>query len=71
MLVYNNFFYIVNYYGYLYCVYYALRHLKKAKGQIVVISSVSGELGLPLRTGYCASKFAVNGMYAHTLCEKV
>eukprot|EP01132_Coremiostelium_polycephalum_P007411 gene7411-9111_t len=33
------------------------------KPQIAVISSVSGELGLPLRAGYCASKFAVNGFF--------
>eukprot|EP01111_Echinosteliopsis_oligospora_P011665 TRINITY_DN3900_c0_g1_i1.p1 TRINITY_DN3900_c0_g1~~TRINITY_DN3900_c0_g1_i1.p1 ORF type:complete len:266 (-),score=55.79 TRINITY_DN3900_c0_g1_i1:71-868(-) len=53
----------VNYYGYLYCTYFALPHLRQTKGQIIVVSSVSGELGLPLRTGYCASKFAVNGLF--------
>ncbi|KAK5584778.1 hypothetical protein RB653_006395 [Dictyostelium firmibasis] len=33
------------------------------KPQIAVISSISGALGLPLRAGYCASKFAVNGFF--------
>jgi len=53
----------VNFFGYLYCTYFALPYLKQAKRQIIVMSSVSGELGLPLRTGYCASKFAVNGFF--------
>jgi NAD(P)-dependent dehydrogenase (short-subunit alcohol dehydrogenase family) len=51
----------INYLGYIYCTYYALPHLKKSGGQIAVISSLSGELGLPLRTAYCGSKFAVKG----------
>ena len=42
---------------------YAFAHLKKSKGQIVVISSASGEVGIPLRTAYCASKFAVTGFF--------
>jgi len=53
----------VNYFGYAYTTYYALPLLKASQGQIIVLSSVSGELGLPLRTGYCASKFAVNGFF--------
>lgn len=34
-----------------------------SKGQILVISSVSGEVGCPMRTAYCASKFAVTGFF--------
>lgn len=52
-----------NFYGYLYCTYYALPYLKQTKGQVLVISSVSGEIGLPFRTAYCASKFAVTGFF--------
>jgi short-subunit dehydrogenase len=52
-----------NFYGYLYCTYYALPYLKRAKGQVLVISSVSGEIGLPFRTAYCASKFAITGFF--------
>ena len=37
--------------------------MKKQKGQIVVMSSYSGEIGLHFRTAYCASKFAVNGFF--------
>eukprot|EP00916_Digyalum_oweni_P019341 GHVL01032185.1.p1 GENE.GHVL01032185.1~~GHVL01032185.1.p1 ORF type:complete len:266 (+),score=33.70 GHVL01032185.1:22-819(+) len=52
-----------NFFGYVACVKYAWPALKKSKGQIVVISSVSGELGLPHRSAYCASKFAVTGFF--------
>jgi len=53
----------VNYYGYLHCIYYAFPYLvnSKPKGLVVAITSFSGEVGLPYRTGYCASKFAVTG----------
>ena len=53
----------VNYFGYVNCTYYAYPHLKQSKGQIVVLSSISGEIGLPFRTAYCASKFAVTGFF--------
>jgi short-subunit dehydrogenase len=52
-----------NFFGYLYCTKHALPHLKKNKGQIIVISSMSGEIGLPWRTAYCSSKFAVTGFF--------
>lgn len=53
----------VNFFGYLYCTRHAFDHLAKAKGTIIVVSSVSGEMGLPYRTAYCASKFAVTGFF--------
>ncbi|GAM20096.1 hypothetical protein SAMD00019534_032710, partial [Acytostelium subglobosum LB1] len=60
----------INFFGYMYTTYYALPHMisqssgaNATKPQIAVVSSVSGELGLPLRAGYCASKFAVNGFF--------
>eukprot|EP01117_Protostelium_nocturnum_P008048 TRINITY_DN2865_c0_g1_i3.p1 TRINITY_DN2865_c0_g1~~TRINITY_DN2865_c0_g1_i3.p1 ORF type:complete len:312 (-),score=60.10 TRINITY_DN2865_c0_g1_i3:28-837(-) len=53
----------VNYFGYVYPTYYALPFLEKCGGQIGVVCSLSGELGLPYRTGYCASKFAVRGFF--------
>lgn len=48
--------------SYLYCAHAALPYLKRTGGSIVVVGSLSGELGLPLRTAYCASKFAVTGL---------
>lgn len=53
----------INFFGYLYCTKYAYAALKRSKGKIVVVSSVSGEMGLPYRTAYCASKFAVTGFF--------
>jgi len=53
-----------NYFGYVYTTHFALPYLRKSPHpRIVVISSLSGETGVPLRTGYCASKFAVNGFF--------
>jgi short-subunit dehydrogenase len=42
---------------------YALPYLKLTQGQIAVMSSFSGEVGLIFRTAYCASKFAVTGFF--------
>lgn len=51
----------INFYGTVYCTYYALPYLRQTKGTIVGISSIAGYVGLPARTGYSASKFAMNG----------
>jgi dehydrogenase/reductase SDR family protein 7B len=51
----------VNFYGVLYATKYCLQEIIKNKGSIVGISSVAGYRGLPGRTGYSASKFALNG----------
>jgi NAD(P)-dependent dehydrogenase (short-subunit alcohol dehydrogenase family) len=51
----------VNFWGTVYCVKYALPYLQKAHGSIVGVSSVAGLHGLPGRTGYSASKFAMTG----------
>ena len=51
----------VNFWGTVYCTKYALPYLQRAKGSLVGISSVAGLHGLPGRTGYSASKFAMTG----------
>ncbi len=51
----------VNFYGTVFATKFALPYIKKTKGSIVGISSIAGYRGLPVRTGYSASKFAVNG----------
>lgn len=51
----------VNFWGTVYCTKFALPHLIEAKGSIVGIISIAGHVGLPGRTGYSASKFAVRG----------
>ena len=53
----------VNYFGGVYMTRHAFPALKKSKGQIVVMSSFSGEIGLQYRTAYCGSKFALNGFF--------
>ncbi|MDH5505853.1 MAG: SDR family oxidoreductase, partial [Anaerolineae bacterium] len=53
----------VNYMGSLYCSYYALPHLKETQGRIVVVSSLAGKTGVPFRSGYSASKFAMAGFF--------
>lgn len=52
----------VNFWGTAYCAKYALPYLKASKGSLVGISSVAGLHGLPGRTGYSASKFAMTGL---------
>lgn len=51
----------INFYGTVYATKYALPHILKTKGSIIGISSVAGYRGLPARTGYSASKFAMQG----------
>jgi short-subunit dehydrogenase len=50
-----------NFWGTVYCTKYAMKPLLKSKGTIVGISSIAGIKGLPARSGYSASKFAMNG----------
>ncbi|HEX2969274.1 MAG TPA: SDR family oxidoreductase [Bacteroidales bacterium] len=51
----------VNFWGTVYCTKYALPYLVKNKGSLIGVSSVAGFHGLPGRTGYSASKFAIHG----------
>lgn len=50
-----------NFFGMVYTTKVALPHLLQSRGTIVGISSIAGFRGLPGRTGYSASKFAMNG----------
>jgi short-subunit dehydrogenase len=51
----------INFNGSLYITSYALKYLIQSKGTIVGISSIAGYRGLPGRSGYSASKFALQG----------
>ncbi len=51
----------VNFWGTVYCTKYALPEILKTTGSIVAVSSIAGYRGLPGRTGYSSSKFAMNG----------
>ena len=51
----------INYFGTVYCTKLALNSIIERKGTIVGVSSIAGYRGLPGRSGYSASKFAING----------
>lgn len=51
----------INYFGAVHCTKLALDSIIERKGTIVGVSSIAGYRGLPGRSGYSASKFALNG----------
>ena len=51
----------INFYGAVHATKYCLPHIIRNKGSVIGISSIAGFRGLPARTGYSASKFALNG----------
>jgi NAD(P)-dependent dehydrogenase (short-subunit alcohol dehydrogenase family) len=53
----------VNYLGSVYPTRFALPHLEKSRGQIVAVSSLAGLTGVPMRTGYAATKHAQIGFF--------
>lgn len=61
----------VNFWGTVYCTKYALPYILEQKGSIVGVSSIAGIIGLPARTGYSASKFAMNGFLQSLRTENI
>ena len=53
----------VNYLGSVYCTHAALPHLKRTRGRIVGVSSLTGRAGVPTRSGYAATKHAMAGFF--------
>ncbi|MCG9889807.1 MAG: SDR family oxidoreductase [Thermosynechococcaceae cyanobacterium MS004] len=53
----------INYLGAVYCTHAALPYLKQSQGLLVAISSLCGKTGVPLRSGYVASKHAMQGFF--------
>lgn len=58
-----------NFFGYLYFTHHAMPHLKQRAHdghttRIGVVSSMSGKLGIPYRSAYCSSKYAVQGLFS-------
>ncbi|MGI8952214.1 MAG: SDR family oxidoreductase [Chitinophagaceae bacterium] len=51
----------INFWGTVYCTKFALPYILQQKGTIAGVSSIAGYRGLPGRTGYNASKFAIRG----------
>lgn len=53
----------VNLWGSVWCTHAALPHLKASRGRIVAVSSLAGLIGVPGRTAYSATKFAMTGFF--------
>ncbi|OMO84215.1 Short-chain dehydrogenase/reductase SDR [Corchorus capsularis] len=53
----------INFWGSVYCTYFAQQHLKKSKGKIIVIASAAGWLHTPRMSFYSASKAALISFY--------
>jgi NAD(P)-dependent dehydrogenase (short-subunit alcohol dehydrogenase family) len=53
----------VNLWGSVWCTHAALPHLKHSRGRIVAVSSLAGLVGVPGRTAYSATKFAMTGFF--------
>ncbi|HZH95080.1 MAG TPA: SDR family oxidoreductase [Flavisolibacter sp.] len=51
----------INFFGAVYCTHFALNSIIERQGTIVGVSSIAGYRGLPGRSGYSASKFALQG----------
>ena len=61
----------VNFWGTVYCTRYALASLLENKGSVVGVSSIAGYKGLPGRTGYSSSKFAMHGFLEALRIENI
>ena len=53
----------VNYFGAVHCTVHALPLLRATRGRILCVSSLAGRTGVPFRSGYAASKHALNGFF--------
>lgn len=53
----------VNFFGSVYCTFFALPHLKKSCGRLAAVSSLTGKIGVPTRSAYAASKHAMAGFF--------
>ena len=53
----------INHWGAVWCTHAALPHLKQSRGRIVAVASLAGLVGVPGRTAYSATKFAMVGFF--------
>lgn len=53
----------INFWGSVWCTHAALPFLKQSRGRIVAVASLAGLIGVPGRTAYSASKFAMAGFF--------
>ncbi len=53
----------VNHWGSVWCTHAALPHLKASGGRVVAVASLAGLVGVPGRTAYSGTKFAMVGFF--------
>lgn len=53
----------INLWGSVWCTHAALPYLKQSRGCVVAVSSLAGLIGVPGRTAYSATKFAMGGFF--------
>jgi short-subunit dehydrogenase len=53
----------INLWGSVWCTHAALPYLRQSRGRIVAVSSLAGLVGVPGRTAYSATKFAMGGFF--------
>ncbi|HKB54540.1 MAG TPA: SDR family oxidoreductase [Ramlibacter sp.] len=53
----------INLWGSVWCTHAALPHLRASRGRVVAVSSLAGLVGVPGRTAYSATKFAMTGFF--------
>ncbi|MDB5911884.1 MAG: dehydrogenase with different specificity (related to short-chain alcohol dehydrogenase)-like [Ramlibacter sp.] len=59
----------VNLWGAVWCTHAALPHIKATRGRIVAVGSLSGLIGVPGRSAYAATKFAMTGFFESLRAE--
>jgi NAD(P)-dependent dehydrogenase (short-subunit alcohol dehydrogenase family) len=59
----------VNFFGTLYAAYWAVPHLKKTRGSLAAVTSLTGKRGTPFYAAYGASKFGVQGLFSSLRLE--
>ncbi|MCB9015401.1 MAG: SDR family oxidoreductase [Lentimicrobiaceae bacterium] len=60
-----------NFWGTVFCTKHAMPFLLKSQGSVIGVISIAGYVGLPGRTGYSASKFAIRGFLDTLRCENL
>lgn len=53
----------INHWGAVWCTHAALPHLLDSRGRLCAVSSLAGLMGVPGRTAYSATKFAMTGFF--------
>lgn len=61
----------INHWGAVWCTHAALPHLLASRGRLCAVSSLAGLVGVPGRTAYSATKFAMTGFFEALRAELI